>query len=84
MYSTEPNPNGVWTHIVAHTPRPEVEELAKIIGKKSIDKNEVCFIFLLLLLVSSSPLTLVFMALISEFMARVVCFERNCCGFFNI
>jgi hypothetical protein len=29
-------------------------------------------------------LTLLFMALISEFMARVVCFERNCCGFFDI
>jgi len=40
MYSSEPNPNGVWTHIVAHTPPPEVEELAKIIGKKLIDTNE--------------------------------------------
>lgn len=40
MYSSEPNPNGVWTHIVAETPPPEVEEIAKIIGKKLIDTNE--------------------------------------------
>jgi hypothetical protein len=41
MSTLETNPNGVWTQIVAATPRPEVEELAKIIGKRLIDTNEV-------------------------------------------
>lgn len=35
------NPNGVWTQVIAVIPRPEIEELAKIIGKRLIDTNEV-------------------------------------------
>ena len=30
---------GIWGHIVAHAPRVEVNELARIIGTKEIEDN---------------------------------------------
>lgn len=31
----------IWSLLVIYIPKPEIEEITRIIGKKAIDKNEV-------------------------------------------
>ena len=35
-----------WSHLIDYIPKPEIEEIERIIGKKLIDKNEVIFTLL--------------------------------------